>query len=379
MSDKTNVYLPAAPSDSREADEIKTHKDSGSGGSGSLAYTPKPIRRKGSIRPIILSLLLVIGFGKTNLQAQLTGNLSLGAGWTDNVFQLSESDLDRFNENHSSLAFAETTDDLSLSTRLELGYPLSYRWWKFTPGIVAQYSQNLSNTDKYRTDAAFKLRIDRYYWNAILQYAYNPHIYYRDFTDSDGSGNLENYSYSRNAYRVDAAVKPNRKATIKANLRQEDYYYSEFFTEADGSALTGGLALNYRFPAFTLEAGYDYRDFSNDNKIDDDDSSYQSNIYKGRLTMPRMPLNENGKAMWQPALGLNYEQRYYQGAGSWYGGRADYTYTLTAGFDIFPVSKWNLSLDYSHIFRNVESDNESLIRLKEYSENRVSAGVRYKF
>lgn len=379
MSDKTSIYLPANPADSLSVSDDKSPKDNSSGTSNSPGSGQKPIRRKGSIRPIILSLLLFICLGKANLQAQLTGNVSLGASYSDNVFQLSDSDLLRFDQDSPSLGFAKTSDDLSLSTRLELGYPLRYRWWKLTPELVAVYSQNLSNTDKYRTDAAFRLRIDRYYWNALLQYAHNPHIYYRDFTDSDGSEALENYSYSRNTYRLDAALKPLKKTTLKASIRLEDYYYNEFFTEADGSAVTGGMAINHRFPAFTLEAGYDFRDFSNDNKVDEDDSSYQSNIYKGRLTLPRMPLNDNGKTLWQPALGLNYEQRYYQGGGSWYGGRADYTYTLAAGFDLFFSPRWNLSLDYTHIFRNVESNNESLIRLKEYSENRIGTTLKYKF
>ncbi len=379
MPEKNDNYSPLSLPGNLDLDERKPDKASVCSESFTPAAHPRPIRRKGSIRPIILTLLLMLAVGHTKLQAQVTGSVSLGAVYSDNVFQLSEYDLDRFTDDHANLSFAETSDDLSLNTRLELGYPLKYRWWKFTPSLVAVYSQNLSNTDKYRTDAALRFRIDRFYWNALLQYSYNPHIYYRDFTDSDGSGNLENYSYSRNTYRLDLAVKPLKKTTVKANFRFEDYFYNEFFTEADGSAITGGALLEHRFPAFTIEAGYDYREFSNDNQVDNDDASYQSNIYKADLQLPRMPLNDNGKAMWHPQLAIGYEQRYYQGGGSWYGGRADYTYTLGAGFDLIFNPQWNLSLDYTHLFRNVESDNESLIRLKEYSENRLGVSARYKF
>lgn len=339
----------------------------------------RPARRRGNIRPIILSLALVMFAGFAKLNAQINGSISLSAGYSDNVFQLSDYDISRFEADHSNLEFAKTTDDVTLGTRIELAYPLSYRWWKFTPSVVGSFSQNVSNTDKYRRDAAFKLRVDRYYWNATAQYAYNPHIYYRDFTDSDGSSSLEDYTYSRNTYRLDAAVKPFKNTTVKANIRMEDYYYNEFFTEADGTALTGGLAASYRFPDFTVELGYDYRDFANDNKIDNDDASYESNIYKGKFILPKMPLDSKSKTMWQPALGLNYEQRYYQGDGSWYGGRADYTYTMNAGFDLIFSPKWNLSLDYTHLFRNVESNNDELIKLKEYSENKLGAALGYKF
>jgi len=379
MPEKSDNFTPLILPELLDLEDRKPDKGSGFSAEHPTTINPRPIRRKGSIRPIILSLLLVLTFGKGKLDAQVTGSISLGAVYFDNVFQLSEYDLDRFNDDHDNLSFAETSDDLNLSTKIDLGYPLNYRWWKFTPSIQAVYSQNVSNTDKYRTDAALRLRIDRYYWNALLQYGYNPHIYYRDFTDGDGSGDLENYSYSRNTYRLDLAVKALKKSTLKTNIRFEDYYYNEFFTEADGSALTGGAAIQHHFPAFTLEAGYDYREFTNDNQVDNDDASYQSNIYKAGLLLPRMPLNEKGKTLWQPQLGLNYEQRYYQGGGSWYGGRADYSYTLAAGFDLIFNPQLNLSLDYTHIFRNVESNNESLIRLKEYSENRLGLSARYKF
>jgi len=50
-----------------------------------------------------------------------------------------------------------------------------------------------------------------------------------------------------------------------------------------------------------------------------------------------------------------------------------------AGMELFFSPKMNLSLDYSHYFRNVETDNETVQRLKEYSENRLSAVLSYKF
>jgi len=46
---------------------------------------------------------------------------------------------------------------------------------------------------------------------------------------------------------------------------------------------------------------------------------------------------------------------------------------------MFFSPQWNLSLDYSHYFRNVETDNETVQRLKEYNENRLSAALRYTF
>lgn len=337
------------------------------------------LRRIRLFRPILLTLFLFLLGTSSELQAQIFGSVSLTAGYSDNAFQLSEYDLSRYDGNHNLLSFVETTDDMTLGTRIELAYPLHYRWWKITPSVIGNINQNLSNTDKYRRDATVKLQVDRYYWSLSAQYAYHPHIYFRDFSDGDGTDELQNYSYSRDIYRTDISIRPLRSTSLKANYRQEDFRYNEFFTEADGTAFQGGLGINQRFPAFTIDAGYDYRAYDNENLVDDDDASYDANIYHAKITLPQMPISDTNSIHLQPSLALNYQQRYYQGDGSWYGGRADYLYTMTAGFMWTFSPKINLSLDYSHIFRSVESDNADVLRLKEYSENRFGAALKYKF
>jgi hypothetical protein len=82
---------------------------------------------------------------------------------------------------------------------------------------------------------------------------------------------------------------------------------------------------------------------------------------------------------WHPYLELSKEDRFYQGDSPWYAGREYAIYNTTAGLNFMLHPSWNLSLDYSHIFRNVDSPNESVLRLKEFSENRLSAALSYKF
>ncbi|MDD4310572.1 MAG: hypothetical protein PHO32_09345 [Candidatus Cloacimonetes bacterium] len=387
MSEKIfeNIATPTDTQDFRDLSSTVVAQSP----SGELEATNRPLprystplrtaRRIRSFRPIIMIFMMFLSLASGSLFAQLTGSVTLGTRYSDNVFQLSENDLSRFDDEHSSLDFVKTSDDMILDTRIELAYPMHYRWWKITPSVIGNISQAVSNTEKYRRDASVKLRVDRYYWNLSAQYSYNPHIYYRNFNDADGSGNSEEYCYSRNGYRADIAVKPIKNTTLKGNFRIEDYFYNQYFTEADGQALTGGLGVNYRFPVFSLDCGYSYRSFTNDNKVDTDDASYESNIYQGKITLPKMQLSDKGTTKWQPSLGINYEQRYYQGNDSWYGGRADFTYTMNAGFDLIFPSRWEIGLDYSHIFRNVESDNSSVLQSKEYGENRLGANLNYKF
>lgn len=335
-------------------------------------------RRVRYFRPIIMMFILLMTIPML-LSAQLTGFATFSAAYTDNLFQLSDYDMDRFDQNASTLDYVDTTDDASLNARIELGYPISYRWWKFTPKVGGTIAQNISNTDKYRRDAYGALSIDRYYWDLDMKYTYSPYIYYRHYNDDDGSDELEKYSYSRNQYDLSGAYRPLRELRIKGKLRVQDYYYNEFFTEADGRATTYELGAAYQFPIFTLDAAYAFKQFDNDPPAGEDDSSYDSNIYKGKLTLQRMPLSDTGTTTWQPYLAINYEQRYFQGTGNFHNARADYIYNLSTGFGFRFSPTWNLSLDYTHIFRNVDSSSSEVLRLKEFSENRLSSTLRYNF
>ena len=343
---------------------------------------PGPVRSPRNFVPIIMSLCLGLICLLQPLQAQMEGSLSFSAQYSDNVFQLSEYDLDRFDQEHPNLEYINTSDDLSLNTRVDLKYGFRHKWYKFEPSVSATFSQNVSNTDKWRRDLIARFAVIRYYWDFRVMYGHYPNIYVRDYVDTDGTGNLEHYGYERNLYRADLNVKPFEKTTLRANFRYEELFYNQFFTEFDGDAKTGGLGIRQNFPLFVLEAGYQYRVFDNwENGPLHDDSSYESNIYSATLRLKDMPLDDGKKnsPRWHPSLSLSFEERFFQGLDSWYGGRVDNIYTTAAGLNFRLDKKWNISLDYSHLLRNVDSPNASVRRLKPYSENRLGAEVKYSF
>lgn len=345
--------------------------------------TLTPHRLTKPFRPIILCFVLYLCFSWISLGAQIQGSVALGAQYTDNVFALSDYDFERFNDNHASFDFVETTDDLSLISTIDLKYPLRYRWWKLEPSITATISDNISINDKYRRDFAANLRVERYHWNATLQYGFNPRIYIRDYVDSDGTGKLEPYSYQRNTYRSDANLRITRDSTIRLHARYEELYYNEFWTQYDGNALTYGIGFRHSFPLFVINGMYYFRSFDCDYDAASayNDASYESDRYTFGFALKPIPLNDAKKngAAYKPSLSLSYEERFYQGLDSWYGGRIDKMYNTTAGIELIFSPQWNLSLDYSHVFRNVESPNQSVLQLKEYAENRVGATLNYNF
>lgn len=348
----------------------------------------KPARRMGRgtakpFRPIILSLALLFVIFATRLPAQFEGSVSLGAGYSDNVFQLSENDLSRFDDHDPALDFVETTDDLSLKANVDLAYPLHYKWWTFTPSVSATVTQFVKNQEKSKRDALLRMRVERHYWNFTALYGYYPDTYVRNYTDTDGTGESEQYSYDRDLLRADLNLKPLKHTTIRLNGRYENYLYNQYFTEFDATATTWGLGLRHNFPVFTLQGDYAYRVLDNrtDQGFPHADASYESNKYSGLIRIRKMPLDDAKPKgpTWQPALELSYEERFFQGLDNWYGGRIDQIYSTSASLDFQLNKNWNLNLDYSHVFRNIDSPSAAVRRAKEFSENRLSAAVKYLF
>ena len=262
----------------------------------------------------------------------------------------------------------------------DLAYPFRYQWWKFIPSVTAKVSQNISNPDKQRQDILMRFRVERYYWNFTALYGYYPYIYVRNYIDSDGTGESEKYSYERNLYRGDLNVKPFKNTTIQFHGRYEEYFYNQYWTEYDANATTLGLGARYSFPAFSMGASYNWRVLDNYNH-DAEDASYESDIYKGDIRLKKTPLSASKPkgAAFYPELAMSYEERFYQSDDPRYGGRVDRIYNTNAALNFLLNEQWNIKLDYTHTFRNIESSVEEIRLTKEYSENKFSLTAQYSF
>lgn len=129
-------------------------------------------------------------------------SISTGITYSDNVFHLSDYDINRWKQGHPNLDFVNTTDDLTLMSK---GSCLSFRyqWWKFIPSVTAKVSQNISNPDKQAPRYTNALPGGTLLLEFYCPYGYYPYIYVCNYIDSDGTGESEKYSYERNLYRGD--------------------------------------------------------------------------------------------------------------------------------------------------------------------------------
>ncbi len=339
-------------------------------------------RKSKPFQPIILTIAFAMLLFTPGLFGQFYGNVDMGMTYTDNAFQLSDYDLQRNEEGHPDLDFVDSADDVTVRMRFNGAYDARWRWWLIQPQVQVSGARNAINSEKQRLDLTAGVKLNRRIGSLGLYYGYTPNVYVRNYKDSDGTGESEQFTYARNQYRADLRLKPFKPSTLQLEYRLEEYFYNKYFTEFDGDITTWTLGWRQSLPTFYVEGSYGYKVYDTD-RVDIDnpeDASYESNIYSAGILIKKMPLDSKyPHVMWRPELTLRFEERFFQGGDSWHRNRTDKINTTSAYLRFYLGETWNINLDYSHIFRNVDAPNSSLIRYKEYSENRFGVNVRYYF
>ncbi len=316
------------------------------------------------------------------LTAQFSGFFELGAAYTDNAFQLSSHDLQRNEDGHPDLEFVESADDAIMHSLLYGTYHTQWRWWQIRPLGQISTQQYLLNPSKQRFDFLAGLRVSRRLGELGLFYGYTPEVYVRDYADGGGTEQPEGFSYEKNLWRADLKAYPFRRSTATLQYKLEDFFYNQYFTEYDGDIQTWTFGWQQNFPAFYLDGAYAYKVYETDEPLQNgapEDASYEANVFTAGLLIKKMELDARyPDVQWRPELDLRFETRYYQGGDDWHAGRTDNLNTTTAAFHFFFGDRWNIKLDYSHLFRNVEALTSSVSRYKEFSENRYGLSVRYQ-
>ncbi len=318
-------------------------------------------------------LVLAISlFAVISLYSEISLTFTNSSSYSDNVFQLSDKDLDAHDAG-TAFSYIETSDDLinnsslSIYSRNQIG---KVRYDFFVRGA---YNAYLKNTDKANAAISTGFGIDSRNFNSSIMYGYYPDNYVRKYQDKDGSGDYEKFEYDKNLYKFDAEYRFTRKAYLLAYLKYEQYYHNEYFTEYDGDAITPGIGLKYSFSELYLEGWYYYRSYETHDEIvpDDEisDQSYESNTYSVQLKMKKL---KTRKFEYRPVFDFRYEKRYYDGWDKYHNGREDDTITINPSVKFYLTDYLNITLDYTSKIRNVSSESQSVEDSKSYQENQMS-------
>lgn len=316
---------------------------------------------------ITFSLLLVV-----SLFSEISVNFTNKSTYSDNVFNLSDKDLD-LHDAGTGFAYIETSDDMINSSRLSIYNRTQVGKIRYDLYVRGTYDAYLKNSDKSQASVSTGFGINTRNFNTSLMYGYYPDNYVRNYKDKDGTQDYEMFEYDKNLYKLSAEYRFTRKAYLLGSLKFEQYYHNEYFTEYDGDAITPGLGLKYSFSELYLEGWYIYRSYETHADIvaDDEisDQSYESNTYSVQLKMKKL---KTAYFEYRPVFDFQYEKRYYDGWDKYHNGREDDTITINPSVKFYLTDYLNITLDYTSKIRNVSSESQSVEDSKSYQENQMS-------
>lgn len=326
----------------------------------------------------------------TFTQKALTGlQITLGTSlrFSNNVFSLSEHDLQRFDEGDDRFDFIKTTDDLIINPSLRIRYPIGSGNFTVEPYLNANYYQYVSNTDKTNYGVLTGLFNSYKNFNLNLYYGYYADIYVRNyFTETANPATDQKFEYDRNLYRLYSYFRLGRYETPQLYFQIEDYYHNEHFTSYDGRATTYGVGWRRSFPTFFLRAFFYYRLFEGSNITATDDPSYESNIYEIQFRNKRIELS--GDYDFRPYFGFRYENRFFTreynvdltDLTDYQSSRNDRRYRFNFGSEFYLSENLDLILEYVYFLRDSTSEvNRNVARDKDYTEQSISIGFEYTF
>lgn len=339
------------------------------------------MKRMITLSCILLSLII-------SLNAESRIDLGMGLGYTNNLYELSDSDMDNF-ENSSGFDYVETSDDFI--QKLSLGYFYTYRSkdFRFSPSAKINSSFCLNNPDKNNVFLAggFNSRYEKIQVDA--RYTFYPKNYVRMYKDSDGTGDLEKYTYEKNMYKISGEYIINKKISPGLYLKYENYYFNKYFTESDANAVTFGFGNTWNNAWGDLKTYYYFRHYINesDNEMmqeiieNDKNSSYDSNIFEVKFTAKKR------YSTWfdyKPFICFTYRTDYYQtdldvSTDPVHSGRIDHKYTINPGIEIFLLKNLNFRLDLVQDIRRVKSDNVNLNDTKDFNKTQILGNFTWSF
>lgn len=308
-----------------------------------------------------------------SLFSEISVNVTNKTIYSDNIFQLSDRDLDRHDDGDTKFDYIKTSDDLINSTRVNVRYRTNINKIRYTYYVRGSYDAYIKNSDKSKPTVSTGFGLDTRNLSATLMYGYYPDNYVRKYLDKDGTLEYEKFEYDKNLYKATGEYRFTRQAYLLGYFKFEQFYHNEYFTEYDGNVYTPGIGLRYSFSELFIEGWYYYRNYVTKRDILPEDAvsdqSHESNTYSAQIKMKRI---KTPKFDYRPVLDFRYEKRYYDGWDKYHDGREDDTITLRPWVKFYLLDNLNITLDYTLKIRNVSSRSKSVEDSKSYEENRFS-------
>jgi hypothetical protein len=325
------------------------------------------------------------------IDAQVNIRFGISTKYTDNVFNLSSQDIDKFDEGNNAFSYIETRDDLIINSFFRISKDLKLKRFKLSPFLSINQHSFLENNLKSNT--SFKLGFNKKILKKInlkFSYTYYPKIFVRKYIDQDGTKEYENYQYDKQKIDFNGFYKINGKNFILFDISLSQFYYNKYFTEYDGNKSSFGLGIKHSFKPFYLKIKYNYTKFiGNDLILTPEnytgyvrDPRYESNLYT--LKIQSKKIKNIFPNYLEIKLSSTFEQRYfttdlYETLDPIHSGRKDKILILGFEIEYNLLNNTNIFLDLSNASRKVCASYENLSNIKNYKLNEASLGFKYSF
>ena len=351
-----------------------------------------------SLVVLLLGLTTLFAQGKSDAFRFSSVQFEYTTSYDDNVLRYSERDIDRFEQNsefHPSLL--STYDDWKNDFRLKLYFdgPLLYRkplkiryFGKFSSYYRNPFNNYASHTLLLYQELSRKVEID-------FKYFYIPGYYLREYDDRDLS---EYHSCDFDDYQARFGVSAGimKDLTVTFQTEFENIYYNEYFTEYDSENIFYDFGVSRRLGRnLRILFSYGFRISDNVGYIlaapsaggpgtaedtEYGDSSYEEDVFAGEV---RWRVGDFRGEWVNLSLEYKLRQRYYTTDNSltsdpFHAGRADNRHRMTLQADRQISSKFDLGLNYTYEWRNVDSQDPTVVEIKEFSQNVFSLILTYK-
>ncbi len=335
-----------------------------------------------------ICFLLILLFLITLLPANTKLNVKYSLQYDNNLFNLSENDINRY-KNGLAYSYIESSDDLVNIVQLGVSDVYRFKGIRFAPFIRNSFTANLNNSDK---NSWSLLLGSNNRWNNLrfnLSYGYYPNNYVRKYRDTDGTNSYEKFDYFKMMYRFTGSYSFHDLIHPQFYIKYEYYHHNKYFTEYDAPALTTGIGWRLNASFITTDLFYYFRTYNTESKhqqiqyiIDNEkDASYDSNIYEIKMRTKRFYSILTDYRLY---MSYKLEDRYFKAdfpliIDPFHVSRNDIISTINIGSDLWFVKNLNFNLDLKYTFRNVNSDYETVIKSKEYEKFQISTSIEWNF
>lgn len=321
------------------------------------------------------------------------GNVELETIYDDNILNLSDNDLQRFDAGDEEKFKIETSDDLIISSKINLSLK-HHEFFSHTQILrtILKFNKYSKNDIKDNFYFAF---IIRQYLSAKLDiacyYYFYPEIFVNRYDSMmDQSDSYRDFTYAQNKYfsKIRYRFLDNWEISYRFDFAQQ--YYNKYFTEYDAEKFENSLEIAAELAKWLeLKLGYT---FIESNSAGEDayfdpaqietikDASYEGNSYKILFDLKK--IIKIGQNPLSAKIGFSLDERFFQTdnrGDTYHFKRNDRTLQFNFGLERKLFTAYKLSFDYRWEKRNTESFLTSVERDKNYQANKFSLSLQYNW